>query len=116
QIASIVAMNEAPGFPAEVCKIYEGRRNALCDGLDRLGWSVPRPRGSMFAWAPIPEPYREMDSLEFASFLVKEAKVATAPGVGFGPGGDAFVRFALVENEQRITQAIRQLRKALTKL
>jgi len=116
QIAAIVAMNEAPDFPAEVCSIYQGRRNALCDGLDRLGWEVPRPKGTMFAWAPIPEPYREMDSLEFASFLVKEAKVATAPGVGFGPGGDAFVRFALVENEQRITQAIRQLRKALTKL
>jgi len=116
QIASIVAMNEAPEYPQQVCKIYEGRRNTLCDGLDRLGWQVPRPKGTMFAWAPIPEPYREMDSLEFASFLVKDAKVALAPGVGFGPGGDAFVRFALVENEQRIGQAIRQLRRALTKL
>jgi alanine-synthesizing transaminase len=116
QIASIVAMNEAPDYPAQVNEIYQRRRNALCDGLDRLGWQVPRPRGTMFAWAPIPEPYREMDSIEFASFLVKEAKVATAPGVGFGPGGDEFVRFALVENEQRISQAIRQLKRALTKL
>jgi alanine-synthesizing transaminase len=116
QIASIVAMNEAPDYPDQVRAIYQRRRDALCDGLDRIGWSVPRPRGTMFAWAPIPEPYREMDSIEFASFLVKDAKVATAPGVGFGPGGDAFVRFALVENEQRITQAIRQLRRSLTKL
>ena len=70
----------------------------------------------MFAWAPIPDPYREMGSIEFASFLVREAHVATSPGVGFGPGGDAFVRFALIENDQRIGQAIRSLKKALTKL
>jgi alanine-synthesizing transaminase len=70
----------------------------------------------MFVWAPIPEPYREMGSVEFASFLVKEAKVATSPGVGFGPGGDGHVRFALIENEQRIGQGVRNLRRALTKL
>jgi alanine-synthesizing transaminase len=70
----------------------------------------------MFVWAPIPEPYREMGSLEFSKFLVSEAKVATSPGVGFGPGGDAHVRFALIENEQRIGQAVRSLRKSLTKL
>jgi alanine-synthesizing transaminase len=72
--------------------------------------------GTMFAWAPIPEPYREMGSVEFASFLVREANVATSPGVGFGPGGDGHVRFALIENEQRISQAVRNLRKALVKL
>ena len=70
----------------------------------------------MFAWARIPEPYREMDSIEFASMLVKEAHVAVSPGVGFGPGGEEFVRFALVENDQRINQAVRQLKKTLTKL
>jgi alanine-synthesizing transaminase len=116
QIASIVAMNEAPDYPKVVNEIYLHRRDALCDGLSRIGWEVEKPKGTMFVWAPIPEPYREMGSLEFAKFLVSEAKVATSPGVGFGPGGDGFVRFALIENEQRIGQAMRTLRKALTRL
>jgi alanine-synthesizing transaminase len=116
QIASIVAMNEAPNYPLEVNEIYLGRRNALVDGLARIGWEIEKPRGTMFVWAPVPEPYDEMGSLEFAKMLVKEAKVAVSPGVGFGPGGEGFVRFALVENEQRIGQALRGIRKALTKL
>jgi alanine-synthesizing transaminase len=116
QIAAIVAMNEASDYPKEVNEIYWGRRDALCDGLDRIGWHFEKPKATMFAWAPIPEPYREMGSLAFSSFLVEEAKVATSPGVGFGPTGDGFVRFALIENEQRIGQAIRNMRKALTKL
>jgi alanine-synthesizing transaminase len=116
QIASIVAMNEAPDYPLEVNKIYTGRRDALIDGLARSGWDIPKPKGTMFVWAPIPAPYEEMGSLEFAKMLVQEAKVAVSPGVGFGPGGEGFVRFALVENEQRIGQAIRGIRKALTKL
>jgi alanine-synthesizing transaminase len=116
QIAAIVAMNEAPQYPVVVNKIYERRRDALCDGLNRIGWDVTRPKGTMFVWAPIPEPYMEMGSLEFSKFLVQEAKVATAPGVGFGPGGDGFVRFALIENEQRIAQGMRTLKAALPKL
>lgn len=116
QIATTVTLNEVPDFPKEVQKVYQGRRDALCDGLDRIGWSFPKPMGTMFAWAPIPEPYAEMGSIEFASFLVKEANVAVSPGIGFGPGGEGFVRFALIENEQRINQAIRSLRKALVKL
>jgi alanine-synthesizing transaminase len=116
QIAATVTLNEAPDYPKEVNEIYQSRRNALCDGLDRIGWEIPRPRGTMFAWAPIPEPYKEMGSIEFAKLLVSEADVALSPGVGFGPGGDGHVRFALIENEQRIGQAIRNLRKALTKL
>ena len=116
QIAAIVAMNEAPDYPKEVNQIYWSRRDALCDGLDRIGWHFEKPKATMFAWAPIPEPYREMGSLAFSSFLVEEAKVATSPGVGFGPTGDGFVRFALIENEQRIGQAVRNMRKALTKL
>jgi len=116
QIAAIVAMNEAPDYPKVVNEIYCSRRNALCDGLARIGWDVERPRATMFVWAPIPEPYREMGSLEFASFLVREARVATSPGIGFGPSGDGHVRFALIENEQRIGQAVRNLRRALTKL
>jgi alanine-synthesizing transaminase len=113
QIASIVAMNEAPDYPLEVNEIYRSRRDALCDGLARIGWPIERPRGTMFAWAPIPEPYRELGSLEFALKLAREAKVAVSPGVGFGPGGEDFVRFALVENEQRIGQAVRGIRRAL---
>ncbi len=116
QIASIVAMNEAPDYPVEVNHIYRSRRDALIDGLARVGWAIDRPRGTMFVWAPIPEPYEEMGSLEFAKMLVREAKVAVSPGVGFGPGGEGYVRFALVENEQRIGQAVRGIRKALTKL
>jgi alanine-synthesizing transaminase len=116
QIASIVAMNEAPDYPIEVNRLYTGRRDALIDGLARTGWEIERPRGTMFVWAPIPEPYEEMGSLDFAKMLVQEAKVAVSPGVGFGPGGEGFVRFALVENEQRIGQAVRGIRRALTKL
>ncbi|HEX8582432.1 MAG TPA: aminotransferase class I/II-fold pyridoxal phosphate-dependent enzyme [Acidimicrobiales bacterium] len=116
QIAATVTLNEAPEFPKLVREVYESRRNALCDGLNRIGWDVARPRGTMFVWAPIPEPYREMGSIEFASFLVRDAHVAVSPGVGFGPGGDGHVRFALIENEQRIAQATRNLRRALTKL
>ena len=116
QIASIVAMNEAPEYPQQVCEIYKGRRDTLVDGLARIGWEIEKPKGTMFVWAPIPEPYAEMGSMEFALMCVSEAKVAVSPGVGFGLGGDGFVRFALVENEQRIGQAVRGLRKALTKL
>jgi alanine-synthesizing transaminase len=116
QIAAIVALNEAPDYPKEINETYQARRNALCDGLNKIGWQVEPPKGTMFVWAPIPEPYREMGSLEFSKYLVREADVAVSPGVGFGPGGDGHVRFALIENEKRIGQAVRNLRKGLTKL
>jgi alanine-synthesizing transaminase len=116
QIAATVTLNEAQDFPKQVREIYQSRRDALCDGLDRIGWSIERPKATMFAWAPIPEPYRDMGSVEFASMLVKEGQVAVSPGVGFGPGGDGHVRFALIENEQRIAQAVRNLRRTLTRL
>ena len=116
QIAATVTLNEAPEHPGRVQGIYQSRRDTLCDGLRRIGWEVAPPKGTMFVWAPIPEPYRELGSVEFASMLVRDAKVATSPGVGFGPGGDGHVRFALIENEQRIQQAIRNLRRALPKL
>ncbi len=116
QIAATVTMNEAVDFPKEVQAVYQGRRDVLIDGLHRMGWEVPRPRGTMFAWAPIPEPYVEMGSVEFASMLVREAQVALSPGVGFGPGGEGYVRFALIENEQRTHQALRNLKRTLTKL
>ena len=116
QIAATVVLNEIPDYPKEVNEIYQGRRDALLDGLDRIGWHIERPKGTMFVWAPIPEPYKEMGSLEFSKFLVREAHVASSPGVGFGPGGEGHVRFALIENEQRIGQALRNLRRVLTKL
>jgi alanine-synthesizing transaminase len=116
QIAATVTMNEASDYPAEVNAVYESRRNALVDGLGRIGWHVERPRGTMFVWAPIPEAYAEMGSIEFATLIVKDCDVAVSPGVGFGPAGDKFVRFALIENEQRIVQAVRQLKRGLPKL
>ena len=116
QIAATVTLNEAADFPLEVNEIYQTRRDSLCGGLQRIGWDIEPPKGTMFVWAPIPEAYSEMGSIDFASMLVKEAHVAVSPGVGFGPGGDGFVRFALIENEQRTQQAIRNLRRALTRL
>ena len=116
QIAATVAMNEAADYPAQVCSIYQSRRDALIDGLGRIGWEIPKPKGSMFVWAPIPEAYAEMDSVEFCSHVVRECEVALSPGVGFGPGGEGFARFALIENERRIAQGIRNLKKGLPKL
>ena len=116
QIAATVTLNEFPEFPKEVCGIYQSRRDSLIDGLARIGWDIPKSRGSMFVWAPIPEPYRDMDSVEFCSHLVQECHVALSPGSGFGPGGEGYARFALIENEQRIAQAVRNLKTGLTKL
>ena len=113
QIASIVTLREAADYPVEVCEIYRSRRDALCSGLARAGWDVEPPRGTMFVWAPIPEPFRAQGSLEFALRLAQDANVAVSPGIGFGEGGDEHVRFALVENEQRIAQATRSIRKLL---
>ena len=116
QIAAAVAMNDAAEYPEHVRALYRGRRDALCDGLARIGWPVARPRGTMFVWAPIPEPYRAAGSMEFALRLLRDAKVAVSPGEGFGPGGEGHGRFALVENEERIAQAGRGIRRALPEL
>jgi alanine-synthesizing transaminase len=113
QIASIVALRDTAEYPKEVCEIYRSRRDALCSGLARAGWDLEPPRATMFVWAAIPEPYLELGSLDFAVRLAEEASVAVSPGVGFGEGGEGFVRFALVENEQRIAQATRSIRKLL---
>ncbi len=116
QIAATVTLNEAQDYPAELSTVYESRRNALVDGLARAGWEIHRPRGTMFAWARIPEPYKEMGSIEFATHLIRECDVAVSPGVGFGTGGDEFVRFALIENEHRIGQATRAIKRGLIRL
>ncbi|MBV9295382.1 MAG: aminotransferase class I/II-fold pyridoxal phosphate-dependent enzyme [Acidobacteriaceae bacterium] len=105
QIAAITALRECDREPAKICKVYESRRDALIDGLYEAGWKVAPPGGSMFVWAPIPEPFAEMGSLEFAKLLMSEAHVAVSPGIGFGPMGEGFVRFSLIEDDQRVRQA-----------
>ncbi len=113
QIASIIALNGPQDCVGEIVGRYERRRNALVDGLNRIGWSVDYPRATMFVWARIPPAFRGMGSLEFSKLLLRDAKVAVSPGVGFGEGGDEYVRFALVENEHRIYQAVRGMKQAL---
>jgi alanine-synthesizing transaminase len=111
QIASIIALNEMEPEVDKICQLYQERRDALVQGLHRIGWPVESPKATMFLWARIPEPYQNMGSVEFAKHVLKEAKVAVSPGIGFGEGGDQYVRFALVENAHRTRQAIRGLRR-----
>jgi alanine-synthesizing transaminase len=113
QISAIIALNGPQDCVAEIRETYQSRRDTLITGLNRAGWEVESPRGTMFAWARIPEPYRHMGSVEFSKFLIKEAQVAVSPGLGFGEYGDEFVRFALIENNMRTNQAIRGIRKVL---
>ena len=115
QIASIIALRECRDETKKICATYQQRRDVLLDGLRRAGWPVEPPRGSMFVWAPIPEKYRAKGSLEFAKLLMKNALVAVSPGVGFGPLGEGYVRFALVENEHRIRQATKSIQQFLKK-
>jgi alanine-synthesizing transaminase len=113
QIASIIALRECEEDTKKICAIYQKRRDVLVSGLNRAGWPVEAPRGSMFLWAPVPEPHRAGGSLEFAKLLMEKALVAVSPGIGFGPLGEGHVRFALVENEQRIRQATRSIKQFL---
>lgn len=115
QIAGIIALDEVTEAPKQIRETYRSRRDALVTGLARCGWEIPLPAGTMFVWAPIPEQFASMGSLEFAKHLLTEAKVAVSPGIGFGKAGDRHIRFALVENEHRIGQAIRGIRSALAK-
>jgi alanine-synthesizing transaminase len=113
QIAAIIALNGPQDCVRQTVETYRSRRNVLVEGLNRIGWKVEKPLATMFVWAPIPEPYRDRGSLEFSKLLLREAKVAVSPGIGFGEGGDDHVRFGLVENEHRTRQAIRGIKKAL---
>ena len=113
QIASIIALNEDQSCVEEVREFYKERRDALINGLNRAGWEIDLPRATMFAWGRIPEKFRSMGSVEFSKMLIREAKVAVSPGLGFGDYGDEYVRFALVENIHRINQAVRGIRKLL---
>ncbi len=115
QVASIAALEGPQECVQEVCELYRKRRDSLCNGLNSIGWEVTPPKATMFVWAPIPDAYREMGSLEFSKKVLKEAKVAVSPGIGFGEYGDGFVRFGLIENEHRTKQAIRGLREMFKK-
>ena len=113
QIAATVALNGPDDCVRNIVQIYQNRRDALIDGLSRAGWEVPPPKATMFVWAQIPEPLRHLGSVEFSKLLLKEAKVAVSPGLGFGHFGDDHVRFALIENEHRTNQACRGIKKLL---
>ena len=115
QIAGIVALEGNQSVVGEIVDLHRKRRDVLVDGLNKLGWSVSKPKGTMFVWAPIPDDYRTMGSLEFAKMLIQECRVAVSPGIGFGEYGEGYVRFALVENEQRIKQALRGLKSLTTR-
>jgi alanine-synthesizing transaminase len=113
QIAATVALNGPQRVVDEAVEIYRKRRDCLVEGFARIGWEFEKPKGTMFVWAPIPDPFREMGSVEFSKLLLTKAKVAVSPGIGFGEHGEGFVRFALVENEHRIRQAIRGVKGML---
>lgn len=114
QVAAISALEGSDDCVQDIKDLYEKRRNVLCDGLNELGWAVERPKATMFVWAKLPDFYKEMGSLEFSKYLLKEAEVAVSPGIGFGQNGDNFVRFGLIENRERTRQALRNI-KALFK-
>ena len=111
QVAAIAALEGPQDCVAEISQMYQRRRDVLCDGLNAMGWSVAKPKATMFVWAPIPEPYRQMGSLEFSKKLLREARVAVSPGIGFGSYGDDHVRFGLIENEHRTRQALRGIKE-----
>ena len=113
QVAAIAALEGPQDCVAEITDRYRRRRDVLCDGLNAAGWSIERPRATMFAWARIPEPFRALGSLEFSKLLLSEAQVAVSPGIGFGEYGDEYVRFGLIENEHRTRQAVRNIRRML---
>ncbi|WP_428356585.1 alanine transaminase [Methyloprofundus sp.] len=115
QIAAITALEGPQDCVAEICAMYKERRDVLCDGLNSIGWNVEKPKATMFVWAPIPEAYKEMGSIEFCKKMITEAKVAVSPGIGFGQFGDDHVRFSLIENEHRTRQAIRGIRTMFKK-
>lgn len=115
QVAAITALEGPQDCVTEISERYRSRRDVLCEGLNSIGWELEKPQGTMFVWAPIPEQYREMGSLEFSKLLLKEAKVAVSPGIGFGEYGDDHVRFGLIENEHRTRQAIRGIRDMFRK-
>jgi len=115
QVASIIALEGPQDCVETVRRVYQGRRDVLCSGMKAIGWNVEVPKATMYVWAPLPEPYRKLGSLEFSKKLLADAKLAVAPGVGFGQHGDGHVRFALIENEARTRQALRGIKEMFRK-
>jgi alanine-synthesizing transaminase len=113
QVAATAALNGPDDCISEMRETYKRRRDVLVESFGRAGWDIPPPRASMFAWAPLPEPFRTLGTVEFSTLLIEKAELAVSPGIGFGEHGEGFVRIALVENEQRIRQAARNLRRFL---
>jgi len=113
QISSIIALKGPYGCVGEMSQVYQQRRDTLINGLERIGWKIEKPKATMFVWAKIPDSLTKMGSLEFSKLLIREAKVAVSPGIGFGQYGEGYIRFALVENNHRINQAIRGIKKIL---
>ncbi|MBW2001586.1 MAG: aminotransferase class I/II-fold pyridoxal phosphate-dependent enzyme [Deltaproteobacteria bacterium] len=113
QISSIIALKGPYGCVGEMAQVYQQRRDTLINGLERIGWKIEKPKATMFVWAKIPDSLTKMGSLEFSKLLIREAKVAVSPGIGFGQYGEGYIRFALVENNHRINQAIRGIKKIL---
>jgi len=111
QVAAIAALEGPQDCVQEIRDMYQRRRDVLCEGLNAMGWEVSKPRATMFVWAPIPEPYKQMGSLEFSKKLLRDAKVAVSPGIGFGSYGDDHVRISLIENEHRTRQALRGIKE-----
>jgi len=113
QIAAIIAFRHCNDCIEQMKEVYRIRRDVLCDGLARYGWEIPKPKSTMFVWAPMPENFREMGSINFSLKLLEEAEVAVAPGRGFGDAGEGYLRIALVENENRLRQAVRQIGRCI---
>ncbi len=116
QVAGIIALRDCDETIPDLAKIYENRRDVLCSGLERIGWNIDKPKAGMFVWAKIPEPFNKMGSMEFAIQLMNKGNVAVAPGTGFSEEGEGFLRLALVENEERLRQAVRQMKKAMDQM
>ena len=116
QVAAIAALEGPQQCVNDICRMYQMRRDVLCDGMEAAGWKVDRPLGTMFLWAKIPEEFSSLGSLEFSKFLLRKARVATSPGIGFGEYGDSHVRFALIENLHRTRQAVRGIKEMMRDL
>ena len=113
QVASVTALNSHEKFIDDIRMVYKERRDILIESFSNAGWHIPAPKATMFAWSPIPEKFKEMTSLEFSKLLLEKADIAVSPGLGFGEYGEGFVRLSMVENEQRVRQAARNLRKIM---
>jgi alanine-synthesizing transaminase len=113
QVAAIAALDSPPEVTKAIAEVYLNRRNVLVEGLNKIGWNVKKPRASMFVWAPIPDKFKKMGSLNFSKLLIDEAEVVTSPGIAFGEYGEGYLRISMVENEQRIKQAVRNIKKLM---